>query len=163
MTAPARTNAARMRERRLLRPRIFFREPIAHRVHGVQERLRERVIDRPAQHMDMGAQRVGLRRLFAPELGLEPGSRHDGGRFAHQDAQKLVVQLCEPDWLSGSRYRHGALVQHEIPDLQPRLWEPALRTTQQRAQARLELAQRNRLYEVVVAAKLQAADPVLEL
>src|SRR3546814_25949 len=47
------------------------RDPIAGRLHGVQQLLVERLVDGLAQVVEMAAQRVGIGQAVAPDLALD--------------------------------------------------------------------------------------------
>src|SRR3954468_3437252 len=82
-------------------------------------------------------------------------------RLVHQALQQLELGERQPHGLGGDRHPALALVEHHVGDLQqPVVEQVAVGAAQDRADARPQLGEAERLGDVVVGAGLQALDGV---
>ena len=130
-------------------------EAVAGAVDRVQQRLLERLVDHLAQVVEVAAQRVGVRQQVAPDLALDVAAADHARRFAHQDRQQLEPDRRDLQLLAAALHAQRRGVEHEVADAQHFGADLAAVAADQCAHARLELADLERLDEVVVGAGVE--------
>jgi hypothetical protein len=127
----------------------------------VDQRLVERLVDRGTQPVDVHAQRIGVGQFLAPDLLLEVLARHHRGTRLHQRLQQLQADRIQLDRVSGAGDHQGVEVVGEVRDLQhPALG--ALAAARQNFQPRGQFLQRERFGHVIVGARFEAGELLLE-
>ena len=122
-------------------------------------------VDLLAQVGDVELHHVGLAaEVVVPDPVEDLGLAEHAAWVAHQEAQQLELGRGQTDLLAAPAHLVAVLVEHEVADVQRRL---ALRlarpgTSHQRSQPGHDLLQRERLGDVVVAARGEAGDAVLD-
>ena len=141
---------------------IARRQAITDAGNRVQQRPLERLVDRLAQRVQVAAQGVGVGQQVAPDFALELLPAHDAGRGAHQHRQKPQADRHQAYRLAVPRHLHRGQVELEVGNAQRLGDHGSSQAPQQRADARLELADLERLDEGVVGAGIEPEELVLE-
>ena len=128
----------------------------------MQQRFVERAIDRLAQVVEVAAQGVRIRQTVAPDLAFDVAAADHLRRLAHQDREQAQADRRELQFLSAARHPHARGVVDQVADLQRFGAYLAALAADQRPHARFEFLDREGLHEVIVRARGQAADLVVE-
>ncbi|MNZ57429.1 hypothetical protein D3C78_754050 [compost metagenome] len=110
----------------------------------------------------MAAQAVAVRTVVAPQRLLERLAAQHMRAFLHQQGQQLEPQRIELETPTGAADLQGVQVVTEIAHLQ-QAPPAALAAPQHRLDARGQLAEGERLDQIVVGAGLEALQAVVEL
>ena len=131
----------------------------------MQQRRREPLVDLAAKTADVNVDDVGLRiEMVVPHRLEQHGSRHHLPGVAHQVFEDAELARLQIDPAAGANDGPGEEVQLQIGELQTgdRLRRRD-RSPVERLQPGEQLGKGERLDEIVVAARLQAADAVVDL
>jgi hypothetical protein len=126
----------------------------------VDERRLAGCIDLPAQPVHVHFDRVRHRVvILVPDMFRQLGTSHDPLGIARQILEHRVLLRREPDLALAARRRAPPRVHHEVADAELRgqqLGQPS----EQCAQSRVQLLERERLGEIVVRAGIEAGNAV---
>ncbi len=142
--------------------RVEIGQPITGAVDRVQQRFLERLVYNFAQIIQMAAQRVGIGQQIAPHFALDVAPADHARRLAHQDAEQLQSDRRHGEFLRAAREAQRGGVEHEIADFQHFGADLAAIAADQRAHARFEFADFERLDQIIVRAGIQAGEFVVE-
>ena len=117
--------------------------------------LAPQVADVDAERVRPGAE------VVAPDALEDLRAREHLARVLHEQGEQVELGAREVDPAAAAAHLVGDRVEHEVAEPQRRA-VLAGRAAQQRPQPRLELLERERLDEVVVGARVQAGDAVVD-
>src|SRR4051794_27566472 len=158
----ASTPASSRARKETITSRARAAQRVADPAHGVDER-RAVDVELLAQVADVGLEHAGVAaEVVLPDVLEQLGAREHAARVEHEVAQQAVLGGGEVDRRAVARNLVRILVELDVLEHQPRglrLREPT--AAQDRADARDQLLERERLGHVVVAPEREPADLVL--
>src|SRR5437868_3016218 len=162
---PMRITSVRTADPPASRQRIgrrLYAEDVARAADRMEEPRLATGFELPSQVRDEHLDRVGDReRVVTPHLVQQPLARHDDALIAHEVLEQLELALGQLDGSIRADDLMGVGVEPQVADDQRR-GAPRRPAAQQRAQPGEQLLAFERLDDVVVGARVQALDPLLE-
>ena len=128
----------------------------------MQQRLLERLVYNFAQIIQMTAQGVRIGQQIAPDFALDRAPANDARRLEHQDRQQAQADRRNQQFLAGARQAQAGGIEHQVADAEQFGADLAALTPDQSAHARFELADLERLDQIVVGASVESDELVLE-
>src|SRR5579883_2034506 len=142
---------------------LLLLQHVSRAAHRMDEKAVGATIDRLAQAADVHVDQVALRiEVQVPDSLEQHGAGDHLSLAPHEELEQLLLAGGELDLPSAAGDLPGDQVELQVRDPQHRRLGGARAAPQQRLDAREELGEREGLREIVVAARLEAADAVID-
>src|SRR5581483_6833195 len=140
-----------------------FTDAIAGAAHGMEQRLRESVIDLASQAADVCLHNSRLRiEVELPHVLQKHGAGHDTPSVAHQVLQKLEFLRLQLNSLTAPCHASLQEIEFQIGDLEEG-WNFSQRSAaRQCIHPSIELGERNRLDGEIISARRETLDTIID-
>src|SRR5258708_6462448 len=141
----------------------YLADDIADTAYGLQQFFLERPIDPVAEPAHQDIDDIGLRiEVVLPDVREDHRFRDDLAGIPHQIFQQREFPRAQVECGASARHLARQEIQRQVVHGETRRLRRAARPAHERLHAREQLGEGKWLREIVVAACLQAADPVVD-